>query len=442
MSAEPTRTMPDVIDPYVPDSGNEGYHVELYDLDLRYTVRTNRLQAAVVLSIRSLTPLTTITLDMVGMVVSEVRVNGHKAKYTRSTTKLTIKLPHPLEADVRFTVEVDYAGKPRPRRTRWGTIGWEELEDGSLVASQPTGAATWFPCNDTPAHKSRYRIQVTAEKEYRVVTNGVTAGHSTTGGHRTWRFYQDIPAAPYLATVQVGRYVEDEIDLGPVPGAVLYPNGLRARVKHDVHKRVPRMMETFIEAFGPYPLSKYVVVVTEDELEIPIEAQGMATFGSNHVDGQHGSDRLIAHELAHQWFGNSVGVASWQHIWLNEGFACYSEWIWSEASGDLTAQQRAMHYYEKLAALPQDLLVGDPGPQEMFDDRIYKRGALTVHALRLALGDEAFFDMVRAWTHAKQHDVTTTAEFEAHVRAQTGRDLTPLFDAWLRQRELPPFPTA
>lgn len=431
---------PAAVDPYAPDSGNDGYHVELYDLDLHYSVKNNRLQGVAVLSVLALAPLTRVTLDFVGLHVSEARVNGSRAKFKQSETKLAIKLPHPVADGARFTVEVDYAGKPRPRKTRWGTIGWEELEDGSIVASQPTGSPTWFPCNDTPAHKSRYRIQVRAEKGYRVVANGVPAGSVVRGGDRVWRFYQDIPAAPYLATVQVGRYVEDEVDLGPVPGSVIYPASLRDRVRADVHKRVPRMMETFVQAFGPYPLTKYAVVVTEDELEIPIEAQGMATFGSNHARGDQSSDRLIAHELAHQWFGNSVGVSEWKHIWLNEGFACYSEWIWSEASGGPSATALAQRHHAKLAALPQDVLVADPGAQDMFDDRIYKRGALTVHALRRALGDEAFFDVVRSWTEARRHSVATTGDFEAHVRSRTGRDLTPLFDAWLRELALPEFP--
>lgn len=437
----PIDRYPPAVDPYTPDSGNDGYHVESYDLDLHYQVRTNRLQGTAVLSILVLAPLTRLQLDLVGLSVGETRVDGRRAKHAQSATKLTVRLPAEVPAGTRLSVEVDYAGKPRPRRTRWGTIGWEELEDGSLVASQPVGSATWFPCNDTPARKSRYRIQVRAEKGYRVRTNGVPGSHGTVGGDRVWSFHQDVPAAPYLATVQVGRYVEDEIDLGGVPGSVLYPSRLRQRVRADVHARVPAMMATFVEAFGPYPLPGYAVVVTDDELEIPTEAQGMATFGSNHVLGDRGSDRLIAHELAHQWFGNSVGVRQWRHIWLNEGFACYSEWIWSQASGGPSAAELAARFHARLAGLPQDLVLADPGPADMFDDRVYERGALTLHALRTELGDETFFDVVRSWTHDRRHSVVSTEDFEAHVRERTGRDLAGLFDAWLRRPELPALPS-
>ena len=97
------------------------------------------------------------------------------------------------------------------------------------------------------------------------------------------------------------------------------------------------MIALFEGLFGPYPFDAYTVVVTDDDLEIPLEAQGLSVFGANHMDGRRGSERLVAHELAHQWFGNSLTVGLWRDIWLHEGFACYAEWLWSEASGGRTA---------------------------------------------------------------------------------------------------------
>lgn len=229
------------------------------------------------------------------------------------------------------------------------------------------------------------------------------------------------------------------MDLGGIPGALIYPPHLRRRVKHDFG-RLGEMMALFEDAFGPYPLAKYVAVITDDDLEIPIEAQGMATFGANHADGHHGSDRLIAHELAHQWFGNSVTPKQWRHIWLNEGFACYSEWMWSQASGAESTDALAEHYHKRLAGLPQDILVGDPGAVDMFDDRIYKRGALTVHALRRTVGEKTFRALVRSWTHEMRHGVADTEEFIAHAERIAGRSLRPLFQAWLFQTRLPALP--
>jgi aminopeptidase N len=187
-------------------------------------------------------------------------------------------------------------------------------------------------------------------------------------------------------------------------------------------------------------MGRYDVVVTPDALEIPLESQGMAVFGANHLDGVGSSERLVAHELAHQWFGNSVGIASWQDIWLNEGFCCYAEWLWSEESGGLSAHQQAKHHHALLADLPQDLVTSDPGAHEMFDDRVYKRGALTLHALRRVVGDEVFFEILRSWCDRKRHATGRTSEFITLSEDLSGIDLGPLFSQWLDQLKLPKIP--
>jgi aminopeptidase N len=192
--------------------------------------------------------------------------------------------------------------------------------------------------------------------------------------------------------------------------------------------------------FGPYPFPDYGVVVVDDALDIPLEAHGLSIFGANHVDGQRGSERLIAHELAHQWFGNSLTVAEWRHIWLNEGFAKYSEWLWSEVSGGRPARAHAARSWAIVAALPQDLRLADPGVRRMFDERVYERGALTVHALRSALGDEAFFALLRDWTAVHRNSTVTTAQFEETARRHAPRSLDDLFTAWLYEPRLPALP--
>ena len=202
------------------------------------------------------------------------------------------------------------------------------------------------------------------------------------------------------------------------------------------------MLDFYARIFGPYPFSAYTVVITDDELEIPLEAQGMSTFGSNFLTSRWDDVRLVAHELSHQWFGNAVTASSWRDIWLHEGFACYCEWLWSEESGGRSADAHARDHWRRLADPPQDLLLADPGPDLMFDDRVYKRGALLLHALRLTVGDESFFALLRAWVDRHRYGSATTAMFESLAVDLTGAPLDALFREWLRARPLPALPPA
>ena len=426
------------VDAYTKGNGNPGYRVSSYALDLRYRVATNRLEGSATITATTLTDLSKLTLDLSKLRVSKIRMRGARApKFTQTTTKLTISLPQPVAAGVELEFTIDYAGAPGPRSSQWGAVGWEELDDGILVAAQPTGASTWFPCNDTVAHKATFDIRFSAEQAYTVVCNGVLVEQRIAAGRGHWHYVQAEPTSTYLATVQIGRYERTSVDLGGVRGILAYPRALQPGVAADF-ALLPQMMSFFEQTFGPYPFSDYTVVVTDDELEIPLESQGLATFGANHADGRGLSERLIAHELAHQWFGNSVGLTVWKDIWLNEGFACYSEWMWSEQRGGPTVDAHARRFHGLLAALPQDLLLGDPGATFMFDDRVYKRGALTLHALRLAMGEDAFVALLPAWTSAHRHSTATTADLRALAASLTDVDLEPIFDAWLNATPLPP----
>ena len=427
-------------DAYTPQSGDPSIRVNHYDLTLDYKVTTNRLAATAVVRGTALATTKTLSFDLVGVRATKVTAVGARvAAFHQSDRKLRVSLAAPIATGEGFEIVVTYGGAPRPRRSRWGTIGWEELEDGALVASQPTGAATWFPCNDVPSDKATSRLSVTVDQAYTVIASGVRTARTTRGGKSTWVFEQNVPTSTYLMTVRIGRYIEEVVPLAGPVGRLFYPPALASRVHADFAD-LSRMVSVFQELFGPYPLEEYAVVVTADDLEIPLEAQGIGVFGGNHIDGTGALERLVAHELAHQWFGNSVGVSKWQDIWLNEGFACYSEWLWSERSGGLSAHEKALAHHGRLSALAQDIVLSDPGPDLMFDDRVYKRGALTLHAVRLTVGDEAFFSLLAAWSRMYRASTATTGDFIALAEDISRVPIARLLHAWLNLTPLPALP--
>ena len=426
-------------DPYLPTSGNGGYRVSRYELDLTYRMSTNLLYGRARLLAEVTAPLSQFSLDLAGLRVAKVAVNGRRApRFATRGRKLHIWLDRLLPAGVTMTVDVQYSGNPRPVRGLWGEVGWEELRDGVLVAGQPNGAPSWFPCNDHPSNKAAYRITVTTDSPYRVVANGRLVAQTVGGSQTTWEYDQPEPMATYLATVQIGQYELIDVAKKPVPQRAAVPHRRRKRFV-DRFSRQPAMISAFEKTFGPFPFSQYTVVITDDDLEIPLEAQGVSIFGANSLDDD-GAERLIAHELAHQWFGNSLTLRSWQHIWLNEGFACYAEWLWSEQSGGPSADRLAARHRARLADLPQDLVIADPGPQSMFDDRLYKRGALTLHAVRRTVGDDAFFELLRRWATTHRYGTVTTDQFLAHAQDYAATSLRPLFTEWLFEAVLPRLP--
>ena len=427
-------------DRYVPGSGNGGYRTRHYDLALTYRIGSNRLEGVAQIDAVATEQLSRLSLDLAGLKVSKVLVDGHRVdKFAVRGDKLQIRLGRTIDRGDKFRVAVSYGGNPRPVKSRWGDVGWEELTEGVIVAGQPNGAASWFPCNDRPSDKASYRIAVTTDSPFLVISNGRLAGRRTRASMTTWVYEQAEPMATYLATVQIGRYDQIEIASKPVRMRAALPHTLKPKFATDFGRQ-PRMMSCFVDLFGRYPFDEYTVIVVDDPMEIPLEAQGLSVFGTNHVDGIRTHERLVAHELAHQWFGNSLTVASWQHIWLNEGFACYAEWLWSEECGGPPADRLADRYWRRLAELPQDLMLADPGPELMFDDRVYKRGALALHAVRREVGDDDFFSLLRSWAKRHRHATVTTELFLDHVTEQCGGRPAKLLRAWLYERSLPASP--
>jgi len=425
-----------VTDPYVPGHGDASYDVLHYDLDLGYKLVGNRLDGDVTLTCIARGDVRFVHVDLARLRVAKVWVDGKVARATHRSGRIRVDV---IAAEGEpFELRVKYSGQPGTIVTRTlGEAGWEELKDGVIVAAQPHGAPAWFPCNDRPDNKATYTFRLAAPSDYYVAMSGDLTDEVRRGSTTQWTYHQHAPMATYHATVQIGRYAVRELDDRI---RVVAPTDVRGEGYDASFGQQPAMMRFFESRFGPYPLESYTAVITDDDLEIPLESQSLSTFGRNFASTDWDSVRLVAHELSHQWFGNAVTVGSWHDIWLHEGFACYAEWLWSEESGRESTADRAARHHQKLARSAQDLLLADPTPDLMFDDRVYKRGALTLHALRCELGDDRFFEILQRWVADHRGGNVTTQDFEDLCTTVAGRPLTTLFDAWLRARPLPALP--
>lgn len=433
-------------DPYLPGHGDTRYRVHHYDLDLTYKVSTNRLEEKAVLDVEIAEPTAKIDVDLRGLQVKKVLVNGAAAKYTTSPTAFTVTVGQ-REPGERLTLTVHVAGKPGPVKGVHGDAGFEELTDGVMVGSQPNGASGWFPCNDDAANKATYRIAVTVNPEYHVVANGTLTDKQRVRGQQRWTYEMRYPMSPYLATLQIGMYRETPLE---VPGvavraSIVHPGRLTPG-KDTAFAFQAQMIAHFTELFGLYPFDEYRAVIVDDELEIPLEAQSLSTFGRNFLAPTWENQRLVAHELAHQWCGNAVTGEVLADIWLHEGFACYAEWLWAEHRG-LASRPNANHlaalHYADLPQPPLTHTLANPGMNHMFEDWVYKRGALTLHALRAEVGDALFFTILRTWVENNTGGTVSTKQFIDHCRAAAGESaprVAELLDAWLHHRSIPPLP--
>ena len=431
-----TPGAPGVGDPYFPALGNGGYDVEHYDLDLRWSADEGALAGVTTITATATQDLSRFNLDLAGMEVRSVTVDGRAAASRREDRELVVTPRVTLASGRPFTTVVTYDGIPTPisQGTDLFDVGWQTDGREAFVICEPSGAATFFPVNDHPVDKATYTINVTAPQDQVVAANGLLVRNTFGGpGNRTWTYEARDPMASYLVQIAIGDY--ELVDGGRIGDVV---------VRHAFHRSVVReatsataltaeMLLVLADIFGPYPFEAYGVVAVDEPLGFALETQTLTLIGSDIAKAGSG-DPIMLHELAHQWVGDAVSPATWQDIWLNEGFATYAEWLWSERMGGTSA-----HDIARRQARDGDLdtPAGDPGAAELFSATVYARGALTLQALREAIGDPAFFELTRTWVAEHSGGVASTADLIELAERLSGQQLDDLFDRWLRAPELP-----
>lgn len=416
-------------DSLFPDIGTSAYDVTHYAIDLTYE-QAGSIRASTTITAKAAARLESFGLDFVGLDVDSVTVDGSRAEVTRTKEKLIVTPASSVEGD--FTTVVAYRGTPKtyldPDES---SEGWLPTKGGATVMSQPVGAMSWFPNNNTPRDKATFDIVLTVPKGLEAASNGVLSSKRTGPDGTTWAWKQSEPMVPYLAMISIGQYQVFDSTMKLADGRTL-PISTFIDSSFGPLKRERALLEESIRLgerlYGPYPGASAGLVVEKVGVEYALETQDRAVY-----DGVP-DDLTIMHETAHQWIGNSVGLRDWGDIWLNEGFATHAEWSWSaDHGGDslskaLTKAYREFPESDEFWTLPPADL-GEAA--NLFSDPTYHRGAMTLEALRQRIGDDDFTRLRSSWATENQGRTVTTKQFISLAEKVSGTDLDGFFRAWL-----------
>jgi aminopeptidase N len=427
-------------DPYFPHAGNSGYDVQHYDATLAFDPATGRLDGTVVLTLRATADLDPFSLDLRGLTATSVTVDGERADFEQQPPdaatgrggELVVRPRAGLEAGTTHEATVVYGGVPgRPADVAGVPYGFHSFPDGAFVANQPDGAATWYPVNDVPTDKATYDFRITVPEGKTAVANGeLVADPVTTGGRTTFVWRATDPMASYLSTASVGDYeMTTQTGPGGLPIVNFVERDLTATHRATTESSLalqPEMIDFFDDVYGPYPFTSFGAIVDDDTVGYALETQTRPIYS------EQATESTVVHELAHQWVGNSVTPETWRDIWLSEGLATYSEWLWAEERGLATAQEQ----FDAVYGIPAedelwDTPPGAPGADDLFDDATYQRGSAALHALRVEVGDDAFATLLRRWTTENAGGNVSTADLVALAAAVSGRDLGEFFQTWI-----------
>ncbi|MFC9006303.1 M1 family metallopeptidase [Streptomyces microflavus] len=432
-----------------PELGNPGYDVLAYDIAFTYHgSNTKPLDAVTRIRARTTAPLDRINLDFARGTVQGVEVNGRAADFGSKNEDLVVQAPRRLPEGAPLNITVHHTSDPAGTA---GNGGWIRTADGLAMANQADAAHRVFPSNDHPSDKARFTFRITAPKDLTAVANGLPAGHTRNGATTTWTYRTEHPMATELAQVSIGRSAVHH-HTGPhgLPLRDVVPAADREKLEPWL-KKTPAQLEWMERRVGRYPFETYGVLVADSRIGFALETQTISLFGrslfTEPAYPEWYVDSVMVHELAHQWFGNSVSPASWSDLWLNEGHASWYEALYAEENGGGTLERRMREAYKLSDGWRAN---GGPpahpdGPAEgeklsLFRPVVYDGSALVLYALRQEIGADAFDRLQRAWVRIHRDGTATTADFVRLASGIGGRDLTAFFDGWLYGKKTPPMP--
>ncbi len=431
-----------------------------FDVKIVFDDNLSRLASAttdVTILIRQ-NDVTKIDFDFGTMPVSAVRVDNEAAKFAQTGEKLDVYLTKPAKQNQKINISVTYSGVPQD-----GLILTKD-RDGNASAVGDNWADRvhhWIPCFDHPSAKASVRFTVTASSQNTVVANGVFVSvKENPDATKTWIFSESKPVSPYNMVVAVGRFANALMKTkSPVPISYYVPNSDRQFAAQGFSPAAPSVL-TFSELIAPYPYGKLALIVGATKFGGMENANTIVftpTLFENFLQAKPRSARyniprnveeVVAHEIAHQWFGDSVTEATWADLWLSEGFATYFAGIFLEKNEGKARfreymREKAKNYlaYEKKNKSP----VHDTETETLFDlltPNNYEKGGWILHNLRGLLGDEAFFRGLRNYYDKHKDSTATTEDLRAALEKSSGKNLKDFFDRWIYKSGHPIYQTA
>ena len=426
-------------EPFFPHSGDSRYDVAHYNVHLTYVPATGLLMATETIEATALKPLNKVSLDFDHLHVDRVTVNGEPAAFSQTRSnfsqtrgKLLVDPPTPFSTGTPFAVTVRYHGHPGAVFEPASLSGWLRTHDGAAAVGESRGTPAWLPCNNALADKASFDFYINVPAGRKGVANGQLLGVRRRGKRNTFHWRESQPMDAYLAVIDIGRGRLMRGEAAGVPTWTFVDPALVAKWKPRLAE-VPEILRFETKLLGPYPFDAAGSIVDRFGYGAAIESQTRPIYDLPPWRA------VIVHELAHQWFGDSVGLRRWPDIWLNEGFATWVQWFYSGHHGGPSARQTFRRLMRKAPSSP----IWSPPPARpgkaryLFAFSIYIRGAMTLEALRIKVGTPTMLKILRAWTEEHRYGSANTAEFMALAEEVSERPLHSFFKRWLFRSRKP-----